>query len=105
MGLAGLARRARRARGDRGGRRLPCELVELVEGLALRRPRPSVAFIHRQVIAAAARGAWPATSYSTVYGIVRGFDPGLVTLAHDGPARYRPLSTDELHFVLTHHWQ
>jgi transposase len=45
-GLAGLARRVR---GDRGGRRLPCELVELVEGLALRRPRPSVAFIHRQV--------------------------------------------------------
>ena len=62
-GLAGLARRAR---GDRGSRRLPSELVELVEGLALRRP-----------------------SYSTVYGIVGGLDPGLVTLAHDGPARYR----------------
>jgi putative transposase len=85
-GLAGLARRGR---GDRGVRRLPCELVELVEGLALRRPRPSVAFIHRQVLAAAARAGWPAPSYSTVYGIVRHLDPGLLTLAHDGPARYR----------------
>jgi putative transposase len=41
-GVAGLARRGRR---DRGSRRLPNELVELVEGLALRRPRPSVAFV------------------------------------------------------------
>jgi putative transposase len=57
--------------------------------LALRRPRPSVAFIHRQLLAVAGREGWPAPSYSTVYGIVRGLDPGLQTLAHDGPARYR----------------
>lgn len=63
--------------------------MELVEGLALRRPRPSVAFIHRQVLAVAARAGWSAPSYSTVYAIVRGLDPGLVTLAHEGPARYR----------------
>ena len=48
-----------------------------------------MAFIHPQVIVAAARANWPAPSYSTVYAIVRGLDPGLVTLAHDGPARYR----------------
>jgi putative transposase len=85
-GLAGLARRPRR---DRGGHRLPSELVELVEGLALRRPRPSVAFIHRQVLAVADREGWSAPSYSAVHGIVRGLDPGLLTLAHDGAARYR----------------
>jgi len=83
-GLTGLARRAR---GDGGDRRLPSELVELVEGLAVRRPRPSAAFVHRQVLAVAEREGWPAPSYSTVYGIVRALDAGLVTLAHDRPAR------------------
>ncbi len=48
-----------------------------------------MAFIHRQVFAAADRAGWPAPSYGTVYSIVRDLDPGLVTLAHDGPARYR----------------
>jgi hypothetical protein len=85
-GLTGLVRRAR---GDRGDRRLPSELVELVEGLAVRRPRPSAAFVHRQVLAVAEREGWPAPSYSTVYGIVRALDAGLVTPAHDRPARYR----------------
>jgi putative transposase len=85
-GVAGLARRGR---GDRGGRRLPSELVDLVEGLALRRPRPSTAFIHRQVLIVAEREGWPAPSYSAVYAIVRGVDPGLLTLAHDGPTHYR----------------
>jgi putative transposase len=72
-GLAGLARRGRR---DRGGRRLRSELVELVEGLALRRPRPSVAFIHRQALATAKREDWSAPSYSTVHDVVRSLDPG-----------------------------
>lgn len=85
-GLAGLARRPR---GDRGARRLPGELVGLIEGLALRPPRLSVASVHRQVVAAAGRTGWPAPSYATVYAVVRGLDPGLVTLAHEGPARYR----------------
>jgi hypothetical protein len=67
--------------------------VDLVDGLALRRPRPSAAFIHRQVLAVAAREGWPAPSYSSVHAIVRGVDPGLMTLAHDGAA------------VLDHDWQ
>ena len=49
-GLAGLARRQRL---DRGERRVAPEMVALIEGLALRRPRPSVAAIHRRVRAAA----------------------------------------------------
>jgi len=85
-GLVGLARRPRR---DRGARRLPDELVAVIEGLALRRPRPTIAFIHRQAAAAAVASGWPAPSYATVYAIVRALDPGLVALAHDGPAAYR----------------
>ena len=43
-GLEGL-RRFDRA--DRGGRRLPQEMIELIEGMALRRPPPKAAEVHR----------------------------------------------------------
>lgn len=42
---AGLAALARAGRSDRGARHLPEELVRLVEGLASRRPRPTVAIV------------------------------------------------------------
>ncbi len=45
-GLAGLARPPR---ADAGHRRLPADLARLIEGLALRRPPPPVATIHRTV--------------------------------------------------------
>jgi putative transposase len=51
-GLAGLTKRARR---DRGARRMRDELVTLIEGLALRRPPPTVAWIHRQALDVAER--------------------------------------------------
>ena len=86
QGLAGLARTPHR---DRGQRRLPEELRSLIEGLALRRPRPSVATITRQVAALAAAHAWQVPSYSTVYAIVQQLDPALVTLAQEGPIEYR----------------
>ncbi len=85
----GLAALARPSRSDRGVRRTPQELVRLVEGLALRRPRPSVATVARQAALAAAENGWPAPSYSTVHAIVNGLDPQLVTLAHDGPTALR----------------
>ena len=85
----GLAALARPERSDRGVRRMPTELVRLVEGLALRRPRPSVATVARQAALAAAEHGWPAPSYSTVHAIVAGLDPHLVTLAHDGPTALR----------------
>jgi putative transposase len=85
-GLVGLARRPR---ADRGRRRLPDELLLLIEGLALRRPPPSVAAIHRQAAQVARGCGWPVPSYSRVYGIVRGLDPALVTLAQQGSKRYR----------------
>jgi putative transposase len=51
-GLAGLTKRARR---DRGAQRMRDELVTLIEGLALRRPPPTVAWIHRQALDVAER--------------------------------------------------
>src|SRR4051812_7288854 len=45
-GLSGLARRRR---SDRSTRTFPPELLRLIEGLALRTPPPSTAFVHRQV--------------------------------------------------------
>ncbi len=85
----GLAALARPERSDRGVRRLPEELARLVEGLALRRPRPSVPTVARQAAVAATEHGWPAPSYSTVHAIVAALDPHLVTLAHDGPTALR----------------
>ena len=85
-GLVGLARTTR---ADRGRRRVPAELVRLVEGLALTRPRPSVATIARRAARAATEHGWPVPSYSTVHAIVADLDPHLLTLAHDGPVALR----------------
>lgn len=83
-GLAGLARTPRRT-----GRTTRAELVQLIEGLALTRPAPSIAAIHRRVSTVADHQKWPTPSYSTVYAIVRSLDPELLTLAHQGTAVWR----------------
>ncbi|WP_435832342.1 helix-turn-helix domain-containing protein [Nonomuraea africana] len=80
-GLAGLARRPRR---DAGTRRLPRELQLLIEGLALQRPAPSIATIHRQVATVASEQRWPVPSYATVYAIICGLDPAMTEPAQQG---------------------
>lgn len=85
-GLAGLVRRTR---SDAGTQRLPAELKQLIEGLALQRPAPSAAAIQRRVVAVAHERGWPEPSYSRVYDIIRRLDPALVTLAHEGLEAYR----------------
>jgi len=85
-GLAGLGRAGR---ADRGRSRFPEPLRLLVEGLALRTPAPSAAHVHRQVSAVAEREGWPVPSYSSVYAIIRGIDPAMATLAHEGSKRYK----------------
>ena len=84
-GLAGLARRKRR---DRGRRALPAPLVGLIEGLALRSPRPTAAAVYRQVGRVAQEQGWPVPSYSTVYAVIRDLDPAALTLAHVGTKAY-----------------
>jgi len=85
-GLAGLGRAGR---ADRGRSRFPELLRLLIEGLALRTPVPSAAHVHRQVTAVAEREGWPVPSYSSVYAIIRGIDPAMATLAHEGSKRYK----------------
>src|SRR5467141_1801500 len=51
-GLAGLVRAKR---SDTGNRKFPAELVHLIEGMALHKPRPSIAALHRKITALAAK--------------------------------------------------
>ena len=85
QGLAGLTRKVRR---DRGRRELPTPLVGLIEGLALRSPRPTAATVHRQAVRVSEEQGWPAPSYSTVYAVMRRLAPALTTLAHEGLTAY-----------------
>jgi putative transposase len=85
--LAGLARQTRADRGRH--RRLTPELAQLIEGLALRTPTPTAAYVHRQVAALASQHGWPIPSYRSVSEIIRKLDPGLLTLAHQGTKTYR----------------
>jgi len=78
----------RQERSDLGRRRLPEDLVAAIEALALRRPPPTTAYVHRIGDLARDRDL-PAPNYSTVRSVVAAIDPGLRTLAHDGDAAYR----------------
>ena len=79
----------RRVRSDRGTRALPTDLVIAAEALALRRPVPTTAYIHRRISDLARDRGCAAPSYSTVRAIIAGTDPGLRTLALHGDAAYR----------------
>ncbi|MFD4357465.1 Mu transposase C-terminal domain-containing protein [Nocardia sp. NPDC058518] len=85
FGLAGLAPTRRRST----DRRTHPDLVRLIEGMALRRPRPSLAAITRRTARVAAEQGWVPVSYSTVRSIVTALDPAMLTLAHDGAAAFR----------------
>jgi len=86
-GFVGLARRQRSDRRQSHG--LLPELKQMIEGLALRTPPPSVALVHRQVRDAALRNGWSVPNYYRVYRVIKQLDPALVTLAHDGSTTYR----------------
>lgn len=79
----------RQARRDKGQRRIPNDLVGAVEALALRRPAPTVAYIHRRVSDIARDRGLAAPSYTTVRAIAGRIDPGLLALAEGGDAAYR----------------
>lgn len=79
----------RTSRSDVGKRRLADEIVALVEGLALTRPRLSIATIHRRVSAVAQERAWSPPSYASVHAIVSALHPALLTLAHEGDTAFR----------------
>ena len=85
-GYAGLQRAPR---SDAGSHRLPAELVELVEGLALTKPRPTLASVHRRIVGICETHRWPVPSYGVVRSIIVALDPGMVSLALEGPGSYR----------------
>ena len=64
----GASALARSGRTDRGGWRIPAELVELIEGLALRRPPPQIAQVYRKVVEVAAERGLRAPSYNSCGG-------------------------------------
>jgi len=82
--LHGLAGLHRRTRSDRGQRHLLPNLASLIEGLALQRPRRSIAAVHRIVCETARQHEWAEPSYATVHALVVALDPAMVLLAHDG---------------------
>jgi transposase len=84
-GLGGLARSPCTS----AGRLTDAPLVKVIEGMALRKPRPSLASITRRAAGiAAAQGSNP-VCYSTVRAIVGSLNPAMLTLAHDGPEVFR----------------
>jgi putative transposase len=86
QGLAGLVKKERKDRGLR--RDMPPELVRLIEGLALQKPKRSAAAIYRQVAKIATEQGWSIPSYSRVYDIIHKIDLAFVTLAHEGTKAY-----------------
>ena len=86
-------------RSDAGAHHLPGELVRLIEGLALSKPRPAIATIHRKVTDICGTRGWPVPSYGVVRSIAGALDPGMVTLALEGAASYR----DKHELVLRRH--
>jgi putative transposase len=87
QGLIGLARVSRK---DQGQRRAlePC-LQQVIEGLALQRPRRTIASIQTEATRISQERNWKPPSYSTVKRIIHQIDPALTTLAHDGPKVYQ----------------
>ena len=84
-GLAGLCRKAR---ADKSKRKMSPTLEKVIEGLALKEPRPTAAAVHRQAAVVASQLNEPVPSYRTVHLMIQGMDPALVTLAHEGTKSY-----------------
>ncbi len=86
FGLAGLARKPRSDRGDR--RRIPREMQNLIEGMLLEKPAPSIASVRRNLAKICEQEKWQVPSYSVIYDIAQQIDPALIMLAHEGVKAY-----------------
>ncbi len=84
-GLVGLVRKERN---DKDERKLLPELQQIIEGLALSRPKLSAAAVHRKTIDAARKLNVNPPSYGVVYSLIRELAPALVTMAHEGMKAY-----------------
>lgn len=84
-GLAGLVRKARH---DKDKPRLSEALQQIIEGLALQKPPPSIATVHRKAAEAAEKLGERPPSYSLIYALIRKLEPALLTMAHEGTKSY-----------------
>ena len=85
-GLKGLHRACR---SDKGRRRcLSTQLQEVVEGLFLKSPKPTVMYVWEQVVEACTKKQMKAPSYSLVAEVCRQLDRRLKVLAHDSEEAY-----------------
>ena len=74
--------------GRQGSAELSPDSAQVIEGLALRKPRLSAATIHRKAVEAAKELGERPPSYSVVYGSIRKLEPALLTMAHEGTKAY-----------------
>ena len=79
----------RAGRADKGRHRLPDELLEVIESMALRRPPPHAAEVYRASVKIAAEQGWKSPSYTVVREVIAGLDRGLLALAHHDGSVYR----------------
>ena len=84
-GIAGLVRKSR---ADKNQPRCAPSLRQIIEGLALQKPRPSVATVYRKAVEVAEKLGERPPSYSLVYELIRKLDPALLTMAHEGTKAY-----------------
>ena len=84
-GLAGLSRKER---SDRDRRKLSPALQQVIEGLALTKPRLPAATIHRKVAETAKTLGQRPPSYKVVHAVIAKLEPALLTLAHEGSKAY-----------------
>ncbi len=94
-GLVGLVRKERN---DKDERKVSPELQQIIEGLALTRPKLSAAAVHRKAVEAARNLDLNPPSYDVVYSLIRKLAPALVTMAHRGMKAYSD-SFDLVHRV------
>lgn len=86
LGLAGLDRKARTDKGKH--RILSLELLEIAKALALEKPPLTISAIHRRMTVLLKKLGQKAPSYETIYSIVKGINPALLLLAHEGRKAY-----------------
>ena len=86
-GLDGLKLKVRDDKGSY--RELSEGLVQIIEGLALQKPKRTVAAIHRQIVRHAQDNGWPIPSYAVVSKVINNISPDLISLAHEGIKPYQ----------------
>ena len=77
-------------RNDKGKNRvINDELKALIEGLALKKPKPSIASVHRKVSVVAKRENWYIPSYEAVRKVIKNIPPDIAILAQCGTKAYK----------------